>query len=384
MGLGALNKVQGQTITMAITGSGGDWTAYAIDSTVNNAGIADLDMDVIGSGGTTVTSSFENLPQGSTTIKKVVFTTGFNTNDSGGTNGLAITAGQPTTYSGANNATSDSLVYQGIGQTTGSKDTSVWTQTALGIEVASGTYVGAGTLTVSMVVVGSTPQDAVLNSPWAGPGNLQQVPFIAGSVVVGGGVSAHPIISLTTVAPASNYGTQILNGTGAQNGSFSTGTNKLTVSGNHGNYLFAQVTGISGGSGTATGYVEANGFSPATDEEVYALEVVGSEVSGANLATLAADINSANSYGSGETIAFTSFANDPFPAAYNLFLEFPTADLPVGTTGDNFLGVDLSQDPNITGDTIAAIAVVPEPMSLGLLALGGVGMLVRRRRSSQA
>lgn len=191
----------------------------------------------------------------------------------------------------------------------------------------------------------------------------------------------YPIISLTTSAPApTNYGAQITNGTGANQGTFSTGTNVLTVTGGSGKYHYAQVTNINAASPMFS--VEANGFNPATDIEIYALDLVslpsgGTQLSQANLATLAADINSTNSYGYGSAIASTSLSSDPFPSQYNLFLTFTGL-----SSGQNFLGFDVSQDPdaNVATFTYAtAVAVVPEPMSLGLLTLGTVGLLARRR-----
>jgi hypothetical protein len=190
----------------------------------------------------------------------------------------------------------------------------------------------------------------------------------------------HPIIYLSSTAPASNYGPQITNGTGANQGTFSTGTNVLTVTGGSGKYHYAQVTNID--AATPTSYVEANGFNPASDIEIYALDLVslpsgGSPVSATNLAILAGDINSTNAYGYGSSIASTSLASDPFPAQYNLFLTF------VGlTSGQNFLGFDVTQDPDANVATFSyatAVAVVPEPMTLGLLTLGSVGLLTRRR-----
>jgi hypothetical protein len=200
--------------------------------------------------------------------------------------------------------------------------------------------------------------------------------------------SGHPIISLTTAVPASNYGTTITNGTGANQGSFSTGTSKLTVAGHNSQYLLAQATNIKTATGATggltTGNIEANGFNPATDApEIFALEVLNGVAapSQANLTTLALDINASNVAGlSNQTIASaTAPANDPFSSEYNLFLTIPSADLPAGTTGDNFLGFDLSQDANFPTYTVAEVAVIPEPASVGIVAMAAAGLVIRRR-----
>jgi hypothetical protein len=181
----------------------------------------------------------------------------------------------------------------------------------------------------------------------------------------------HSIISLTAASGGAptNYGT-------------SQGT--LSVVGGHGSYQVAQDTGLS----TATGYVEANGFNPATDEEIYALDVTvnGVQANGAQIGTLIAAINgdgqapatvgvlAASSY---TGLATVTDSNDPFGSQYNLFL-----DAPVPPSGDNFLGFDLgnSNDSNLVGYSVSAVAAVPEPMSLGLLTLGGLGLMSRRNR----
>jgi hypothetical protein len=71
---------------------------------------------------------------------------------------------------------------------------------------------------------------------------------------------------------------------------------------------------------------------------------------------------------------------DPFGSQYNLFLTFSGTNLPGSAT--DTLGLDLSStnDALLSGYTFSAVAVVPEPMSLGLLVLGGVGLMARRNR----
>jgi hypothetical protein len=69
--------------------------------------------------------------------------------------------------------------------------------------------------------------------------------------------------------------------------------------------------------------------------------------------------------------------NNPFGSEYNLFLDSATPP-----SGDNFFGFDMSSanDPNLVGYTVVTVAAIPEPMSLGLLALGGLGLLTQRPR----
>ncbi len=182
----------------------------------------------------------------------------------------------------------------------------------------------------------------------------------------------HSIISLT---PASN-GVPL--GYGSSQGT-------LPITGHDGNYNLAQVTGLF----TSTGYVEANGFNPGTDEEIYAIDVLdgGTQATPAEIAVLVNTINDGDgivpaSVGVTAAAAYADLPivtdSSPFASQYNLFLDFNS-----GTSSDNFLAFDMSidNDPNLDGFyAVSAIAVVPEPMSIGLLALGGLGLLTQRPR----
>jgi hypothetical protein len=179
--------------------------------------------------------------------------------------------------------------------------------------------------------------------------------------------SSHAILSLTSSAPSA-YGS-------------SSGT--LTVTGSNGKYTLAQITGLT----DVTNYVEATGWNPATDEEIYGLDVLvnGQQANGNQLATL---INAINGDSSGDGVsAGVSASTTPdvggFPSSYNLFLTYASPTAAVGgPPASDFLGIDLSSgnDSNLVGYSFSEVAAVPEPMTIGLLAVGGVGLMARRNR----
>jgi hypothetical protein len=92
------------TVTLNIAASGGHWTAYADDTTSGNAGLASFDIDVVGSGGLSITDSSNDAPEHRGY--------GFTEFTSDGDEGMAVSSGQNTTRS--------FNVLQGFGQASGS------------------------------------------------------------------------------------------------------------------------------------------------------------------------------------------------------------------------------------------------------------------------
>jgi len=187
------------TVTLSIYATAGNWTAYASDSTGDNLGLAAYAIDVVGSGGLTVTGSQADAPEGSRLISGQTVSTGFDYLLSNGDDGLTITAAQNILYGASNNAATDSQVYLGLGQTSGSEDGVAWLSP---LQIASGTYSGtAGTLSVNVsdfYYIESLKNNN--NGSWAGPGNVSLDTVIPGSATVPPALTAVGAISLTGTA----------------------------------------------------------------------------------------------------------------------------------------------------------------------------------------
>jgi hypothetical protein len=177
-------------------------------------------------------------------------------------------------------------------------------------------------------------------------------------IKTGNGPTGHAIVAVAAgTSPGANYGSNIAS---------------LALPS-------SQATGL----GATTASVTASGWNPATETEVFGVEVMdgGSPATSVELLPRLTAINSGDSYvpaSSGVVAAATSV---PFGAPYNMTLTF-AGGIPGGVGSVDDLGIDLSStnDPLLSGFTFDAVAVVPEPMSLSILALGGMAFLARRGR----
>jgi hypothetical protein len=133
---------------------------------------------------------------------------------------------------------------------------------------------------------------------------------------------------------------------------------------------------------TTSGYVSVSAFSPATDPEIYALDVDGA--SSTQLQDLLTDITSSGVSGVTDSLSWSGINSGPNPLA-GIFTDGGTplyVSVAPGIAADPFLGFNLSNDSALSGVTISGVAAVPEPVSAGILGLGGLMFLARRRRTN--
>lgn len=152
----------------------------------------------------------------------------------------------------------------------------------------------------------------------------------------------------------------------------------LHVTGGNGHYLLVNSAVASGAQ--ASGYADVTGFNPATDVEVYGLQVDvnGSPATGSVLATLVADINaSLNDANQNATALPPGPASGPGQSAAALLQGL----------GDNVevVASDVHDDifpswVGLNGATVTQISVVPEPTGIAAMVLGGSALLARKRR----
>lgn len=266
--------------------------------------------------------------------------------NAGSSTGIAtLTAFTPTTGSTASFANStplfDYLSYQGTSDGTVTLTPATyfdyWVNTSIGSGTTVSTYAAEG--------FGSQAGDTIVPLP-ALTVNVFDAP-----------PPTHAIIALTANAPGSfGYGPLDVGDV----------SQEIPLQGAHPNDAtdFISITNLT--------------LTPQTQEVIaLALNVTGNELN-----TLVADINSTDVYGYGAAIASTTMAADPFPSDYNLFLTFSDGQMPPITNGTDYLSFDFAQDPNVDGVVVDAVGatVVPEPMSLGGVVLGSVCLFSLRRR----
>jgi hypothetical protein len=206
--------------------------------------------------------------------------------------------------------------------------------------------------------------------------------YAATNFGAGDSIGAMPVIVVNIGPPPFiEHHPIIFNSSGAANSIYNPVLGTLTMTGSNGSYHVASMTVP---NTTNIGTTEARTFNPGTDQEVWAYDVLvnGTQASAAQIATLVNDINNGGGGlqpGLQPSFGVTASATSPVPNPFGSFFDL-FVDVPIGNA-DQFQGIDLtnSNDSNLVGYTISAVAVVPEPMTLGLLALGGVGLMARRR-----
>jgi hypothetical protein len=400
------------SVSLSIVGTGGSWTVYAqTDTAADNVGIADYAIDVIGSGGAvvpvgtpTVSGSFEDAPTGTFTSKsgtKTVttddgFVGSLNSNGAGATSnggdGIGIAGEQNFLYNGANSVNSDKAVIQGFGKVASTAAPYTGGVTwSVPSDIASGSYTGNGTLTVTAAAgsEGFQTLNIVSGGLWQGPGNVSTDITVPASTTVTSGSTPPPV--LFTLSGTSSMGdTDIATSGATVTPILDDKADVITESGGHGNDSYDSIKIHEPGNGVSSPSFQFTGFAQGDNIDVL-LKFSNTSTGGdpvAGDAALLSDIqNYINNNDAGQNLSVTT----TIPA--NVAAAFPgiSYDLMVSTpapAGDPFADFNFS---GFTGDGLSAgqlgvsdLGIVPEPTSLGLLMLGGVGLVGRRRNKKEA
>jgi hypothetical protein len=164
----------------------------------------------------------------------------------------------------------------------------------------------------------------------------------------------------------------------------------ITLTGSNGGYQPVEIAVASGAQ--TTGELTVTNFNPASDQEIYVLEANsnGTPLTSAQLTQIITDLQGALALGGPADGSVGLYSSLPasiqalFHGTYNLELTFPTGNSPVLATNPDVLAYDFSGYTTIPNVTFSAIGVVPEPTGVGVLVLGGIGLMARRRRMARA
>jgi len=200
-----------------------------------------------------------------------------------------------------------------------------------------------------------------VGGPKVGGGTFQ-TNFTTGNSASG---PTYPIVLLSSSQPG-NTGSQL-------GGTYHPSTSPtLTVTNVAGtDYNPGLITGLS----TNAGFTPIAGFVNSSVEK-FLLKLS----SAAEDSQLVSDINA----GGNTTVTATLASADPTLASFDGISGW---DIELTSTGsapaNGYFGFNFAGDSNANGITVADVAAVPEPATAGLLLVGGVGLLARRRRSAQ-
>jgi len=382
----------GPTVILSLTASGGNWTAYAqTDSSSDNLGLATFAIDVIGSDGVAVATSYDAAPIGSVKVGTKNLETGFSEFPSNGVgggsnstgapgNGIAITAGQNVTYGSANSPNLDQEVIQGFAKTAGSQGGISWTVPS---EIAYGTYTGnSGSLTVQAdTTIGHGLQSLINVSAgkWIGPGNVSFDTVLSAVVMPAGTPLPPPFFGSTA-----SRGTDIAAAGATVTPAADDQSDVITETGGHGNASYDAIHIHFPGTGVSDPEFQFTGFQQGDNIDI--LLKFSNTATGGDPVTgdsqLLSDIENYITAGNGSAITVsspTAVVAAAFPnLTYDLQLQL------LASAGDPLVNLDFA---DFAGDGLSAgqlglsdIGLVPEPASAGLLILGGIGLIGHRRR----